>query len=147
MIGGLLKLGPWAVFEPSTETPLLCKGHQPVVWSQPRHRPSSAHTNKHTQAHIRYPSVVFQGCWVGVGGWLYYSCCNTDLIQGRSDPSSFFSTCAPLDHVLILHSPHEWRHKEELHSLLPHTSHVTQVQMLSRSSWWVLLRHMKAEGA
>lgn len=66
---------------------------------------------QHTQtnAHIRYPSVVFQD-WVvgGWGGWLYYSCCNTDLIQGRSDPSSFFSTSAPLDHVLILHSPHEW---------------------------------------
>lgn len=31
MIWGLLKLGPWAVFEPSTETPLPCKGHQPVV--------------------------------------------------------------------------------------------------------------------
>lgn len=31
MIWGLLKLGPSAVFEPSTETPLPCKGHQPVV--------------------------------------------------------------------------------------------------------------------
>lgn len=39
---------------------------------------------------------------------MYYSCCNTDLIQGRSDPSSFLSTSALLDQVLILPSPHEW---------------------------------------
>lgn len=39
---------------------------------------------------------------------MYYSCCNTDLIQGRSDPSSFSSAPALLDQVLIRPSPHEW---------------------------------------
>lgn len=59
-----------------------------------------AHTHTHT---LSFSSII--GFW---GRWLYYSCCNTDLIQGRSDPGSFSSTSALLDQVLILPPPHEW---------------------------------------
>lgn len=83
-LGGLLKLGPWAVFQPSAETQHLCKGHQTVVWFQPPHK----QTHTHMQTHC--PLYFYRGFW---GRWLYYSCCNTGLIQVRSDRVLLLRSC------------------------------------------------------
>lgn len=102
-------------------------------WSPAQHRPSSEHTHKQicTCTH----TLAFSTITEFQGRWLCYCCCNTALIQGRSDLSLFFSPSASLDQVLILPLPHEWSTQEELHLLLPHASNVTQVHMLSCSFW------------
>lgn len=74
--------------------------------SQARYRPSSVYTCKQTHT---WTHMLAFGTITGFRGrWLYYCCCNTALIQGRSDPSPFYSTSAPLDQILILPRPHEW---------------------------------------
>lgn len=135
--GGLLKLGPWAVFEPSTETPHPCKGHQSVVLVArlSTGQAQNTHTHTHKQICTCTRTLAFSTIPEFQGRWLYYCCCNTALIQGRSDPSLFFSAPASLDQVLILPLPHEWQTQEGLHLLLPHASNVTQVHMLSCSFW------------
>lgn len=53
--------------------------------SQARRRPGSAYACK--QTHTRAHMLAFGTITGFRGRWLYYCCCNTALIQGRSDPS------------------------------------------------------------